>query len=58
MDYIELMCYCGYDLEKANEIAKRHSEQPLSAIIDEILKDTGLERMDCDVCHVPTESGK
>lgn len=58
MDYIEIMCYCGYDLEKSNAMAKKHSEHPLSEIIDEILKDTGLERMDCNVCHVSAESGK
>ena len=58
MDYIEIMCYCGYDLEKANAMAKKHGEHPLSAIIDEILNETGLERMDCNVCHVSAESGK
>ena len=58
MDYIELMCYCGYDLDKANEMAKKHREQPLSAIIEEILRETGLERMDCSVCDVSAESGK
>lgn len=38
MDYIEIMDFCGYDLEKANELAK-----------EEILREAGLEKLYVEV---------
>lgn len=37
MDYIEIMDYCGYDLEKANGIAQE--------VIEEMLAEIGLEEI-------------
>lgn len=47
MDYIEIMDYCGYDLEKSDEIAKE--------IIEEILREMGLERSDTDVLYLQSK---
>lgn len=30
MDYIEIMNFCGYDVDKAHELAKRHGVIPFS----------------------------
>ena len=38
------MNFCGYDLEKSNKIAKE--------IIEEILRESGLERGDTDVLPI------
>ena len=48
MDYIEVMDFCGYDLEKSNKIAKE--------IIEEILRESGLERGDTDVPPIQSQS--
>lgn len=47
MDYIEIMDFCGYDLEKSDEIAKE--------IIEVILRETGLERGDTDVLPIQSQ---
>lgn len=43
MDYIEIMSYCGWDLQKSNEMAKQ--------IIDETLRECGLEREEKEDVH-------
>lgn len=44
MDYIEIMDFCGYDLEKSNDIANEVEVKTLAEIIDEIMNDAGLDR--------------
>lgn len=51
MDFIEIMNFCGFDLEKANEMVKGNAE-----IIDEILRETGLERGAQDVFPLQSQS--
>lgn len=35
MDYMEIMNFCGYDLDKAHEMAKRYGAVPFSESIKE-----------------------
>ena len=56
MDFLELMNFCGYDLEKANEMANQTDTKSLSEIIEDIMRETGLERMDSNVLSLQSES--
>ena len=42
MDYLEIMDFCGYDLDKANEIAQSIIDKET---IETVLKDVGLEEI-------------
>lgn len=44
MSYIEIMDFCGYDLDRANELAHEEESKHLAEIIDEIMRETGLDR--------------
>lgn len=56
MDYLEIMNFCGYDLEKANAMANQTDTKSLSEIIEDIMRETGLERGDTDVLSLQSES--
>ena len=44
-DYIEIMNFCGYDLAKANEMANQSETKTLVQIVEETLRECGLERI-------------
>ena len=44
MDYLEIMSFCGFDLEKANEMAQ---DFPPS-VIQEVLTEIGLEKLESE----------
>ena len=44
MDYLEIMDCCGYDLDKANDLAHEIEAKTLPEVIDEIMRETGLDR--------------
>lgn len=41
-DFYEIMDFCGFDLQKANEIVKQY-EPWMKDAIEEVLNDVGLE---------------
>lgn len=44
-DFYEIMDFCGFDMEKAHELAK---ESPFRNAINEILNEVGLEKWHSD----------
>lgn len=56
MDFLEIMNFCGYDLEKANEMANQTDTKSLPEIIEDIMRETGLERGDSDVLPIQSQS--
>lgn len=44
MDFIELMIFCGYDLDKASEMSMQTDAKSLSEVIEEMMNEVGLER--------------
>ena len=44
MDYLEIMDYCGFDLDKSNDLAHEIEAKTMSEVIDDIMRETGLDR--------------
>ena len=44
MDYIEVMDFCGYDMDKASEMSRQTDTKSLSEVIEDIMCEVGLER--------------
>lgn len=36
MDFLEIMNFCGYDLDKAHEMAKQYGSKDFSTSLDEL----------------------
>ena len=53
MDYIEIMNFCGYDLDKAHEMAKQRGTVDFSETIKELIDSTQQEQEDADVHILP-----
>lgn len=56
MDYLEMMNFCGYDLDKANKMAQKSGAKTLPEVVEEIMRETGLERKSDDVPPLQSKS--
>lgn len=53
MDFLEIMNFCGFDLEKAHEMAKQRGTADFSETIKELLNSTKQEQEEADVHILP-----
>lgn len=56
MDYIEIMNFCGYDLNRAHELAKRRGAEDFSETVKKMRGLTGPEQEERNVHLLSAES--